>query len=717
MIKNFKLALKKQKKLILIFSLTILVPSLFLSVFGIRAIKNERYRMAKQIENEHQRAADFLKEIIQSRLNELDILLQGWAQTPSIAGKEYAVIQNLILAQIENSRLIEQIFLVYKENQEYFFPLFPGAGTKTPSFDSPPLSSNQAEVLNLAENNEFRGRNYRTAVSLYQELFTAVKNRDFQAQMINNMARCHIKLKNYELAVNNYLKICTDFPDSTTSNGTPLVLFARLQILDGYRLLNKFEASLKKALEFYRDILTEPWNLTESQLKTYSSLVEESITSLLSMNFKETPTEPFTQEYERLKLQHQKKQKEWQAVNDIVENVLPDIRNDLINSEEFNSSPRHISKTIENRDYLISSLHIPDELGGNAVGALGVIINTNYLKEKIVHETIQRIQPEENNKNMNIVFTTSTGELVYGQSNPLTPIRTISEAFDNNFPPWRMEFFQGKTEDFGIPSLTKNFYFWTIIILILILTFGTVLIGRTITQEMEIQKIKSDFVASVSHEFKTPLTSIKALVERLQEGKVKNPAKMDEYFSMISQSTDKLIRLVKNILDSSKIDEGKIEYDFIETDIGVLMAQVIKNFKKDAAQKRTNIQSSIQSNIPPVSIDRDTMTQAILNLLDNAVKFSIYRRDLEIVVEGKTNHAVVKITDQGIGIHADETDKIFDKFYQGRNTPKQASTGTGLGLALVKHIVEDHGGKISFESQVGKGSTFSMILPYMEKGR
>lgn len=717
MIKNFKLALGKQKKLIFVFSLTILVPSLFLSIFGIRAIKNEKYRMAKQVENEHQRAAEFIKEIIQSRLNELDVVLQGWAQTPSIARKEYKAVQNLILAQVKNSQLIEQIFLVYKENNEYFFPLYPGAGTKAPSFDSPSLSSNQADILNLAEDNEFRERNYRKAASLYQELFSSTKNRDAQAQMLNNTARCYAKLENHDLAVENYLKICMDFPNSTTSNGTPLVLFARLQILDGYKHLNKFETSLISALDFYRDILTEPWNLTESQFITYSALAEESITSLLSIGFKETPTEQFIREYERLKLQFQRKQKEWQVVNDIVENIFPDIRNDLINSGEFNSSPRHISKTIGKRDYLISSFHIPNEFGATAAGALGVIINTNYLIDKIVHETIQRIQPVENNKNMNIVFTTSTGKIVYGQRNPFIPVRTISEAFENNYPPLRMEFFQGKAEDLGIPNLTKNFYFWTIIILILILTFGAVLIGRTIAQEMGIQKIKSDFVASVSHEFKTPLTSIKALVERLQEGKVKNPAKMDEYFSMISQSTDKLTRLVKNILDSSKIDEGKIDYNFIDTDIGLFIGQLIENFKKDAAQKRTNIQNHIQNNIPSVSIDWDTMTHAIFNLLDNAVKFSIDRRDIEIVVEGKTNHAAVKIKDHGIGIYPDETDKIFDKFYQGRNTPKQASTGTGLGLALVKHIVEDHGGKISVESQIGKGSTFSLILPYMEKSR
>ena len=673
--------------------------------------------MAKQVENEHQRAAEFLKEIIQSRLNELDVILQGWAQTPSFIKKNYASVQNLIQTQVKNSQLIEQIFLVYKSDDELFFPLHPGASAKIPIVALSSLSPAQRDIFAQAEDNEFRLQKYQTAASLYLTLYAAAENRDLKAQMINNAARCQFKQENYEQAVANYLTICDDFSDCRTSTGIPLVLFARMQILEGYGKLDKFETSLKSTLDFYRDIITEPWDLTESQFKTYSSMAEESLHDLLSKDLQDISKEEISQEYKRLKVLHQKRQKDWQAVNDIREGIIPDLRNELIKSEKFNPTPSHISRILENRTYAFSFVHIPDELGVDVVGILGAKISTDYLKDKIVPETIQRIQPEERNVDMNIVFTTASGDIFYGQKDPHSPVRTFSEAFEDNYPPWRMEFYSGKTVSPGMLDLTKNFFFWTILTLILILTFGAILIGRTLAHEMEIQKIKSDFVSSVSHEFKTPLTSIKALVERLQEGKVKNPVKMDEYYSMISQGTEKLIRLVNNILDSSKIDEGKIEYDFVETDIGLLIAQIIKNFTRDSSQKRTRIQSFIQSDIPPVSIDRDTMTQAFINLIDNAVKFSIGGRDIKIIAEGKANHVVVKFKDQGIGIHPDETNKIFNKFYQGRNTPKQASTGTGLGLALVKHIVEDHGGKIFVESQIGKGSTFSMILPYLEKGR
>ena len=170
MIKNLKIALKKQKRLIILFILTILVPSLFLSSAGIRAIKNERFRIAKQVENEHRRAADFIKAVIQSRLNKLDFLLQEWIQSPSLAKKDYTTLQNLIPSQEESNGLMEHIFIIYGDD-EYFFPHYPGANKKTPLFTFPPLSPSQMDRLNMAVEHEFRLGEIKKAISLYQDLW------------------------------------------------------------------------------------------------------------------------------------------------------------------------------------------------------------------------------------------------------------------------------------------------------------------------------------------------------------------------------------------------------------------------------------------------------------------------------------------------------------------------------------------------------------------
>lgn len=234
---------------------------------------------------------------------------------------------------------------------------------------------------------------------------------------------------------------------------------------------------------------------------------------------------------------------------------------------------------------------------------------------------------------------------------------------------------------------------------------------------MEVLKIKSDFVSSVSHEFKTPLTSIRTLVERLQDGKVQDKEKMMQYFSVIAQDTDKLTRLVGNILDFSKIEEGKREFDFEETDVAQLVSRQIHEFQKDEIRKNVSIQGYIQEDIPQLSIDGEALSQALNNLLDNAVKFSPGKKEIDVHLSKDMENIILEVKDNGIGIFPDELDKIFDKFYQGKNALKQTVKGTGLGLTLVKHTVEAHGGRVSVKSKVGEGSRFSLIFPIARKSK
>jgi two-component system phosphate regulon sensor histidine kinase PhoR len=259
--------------------------------------------------------------------------------------------------------------------------------------------------------------------------------------------------------------------------------------------------------------------------------------------------------------------------------------------------------------------------------------------------------------------------------------------------------------------IQKSFYFWTILTLLIVLIFGLILIIKTVSHEMDILKIKSDFVSSVSHEFKTPLTSIQALTERLREGKVKDHKKMQQYYSVISQDTEKLSRLVGNILNLSKIEDGKFSYEFEDTDLSQWLPQIIDNFKNENLQREVKIRTNIPTKILSIKIDKNAIAQAIYNLLDNAVKFSAKNENIEVLVKQEIEDLVIQIKDRGIGIPRNECDKIFDKFYQGDKAMKYSSTGTGLGLTLVKHTAEAHGGKISVQSEEGQGSTFSLILP------
>jgi len=711
LLENLKIALRKQKKLIIIFFLTIFLPSISLSIFGIRAIRNESFRLAKQKEDENRRAADLLKTQINSRFMELESGLQELAQYPSFSRKNHKATRDLLNSQLADNNLIEQIFIVYK-SEEPQFPLFEPASVKTLSFSPILLDSSQREKLKRAEEYEFKQKKYRGAISLYRELFNLLKEKNHQAQMLNNIARCLTKLKSYPHAINNYSKIIEDYPESTTSSRLPLTLIARLQIIDCYQNLGDTRNSMKSSLNLYRDILQMPWTLSDDQFRTYSSMAEELFSRFLSKNPKDLPLEAYKKEFEHLKILHQEKIEQWQIVNYIKRDVIPEFRPRLIQAKEYKASPIRYSRAIKDRNFLITAVIIPDESGLNSSGILGLKINNEYLIDNVLSEMIKNIQFGEST---NVVISNLSSQVLYGYKDQATPPPTITEFFKDNFPPWRIELFAGKTGGLGLVELKNSYYFWTILTLIIVLIFGAFLIVRTISHEVEILKIKSDFVSSVSHEFKTPLTSIKALAERLKEGKVKDQSKAEQYFSVISQDTEKLTRLVKNILDFSKTEEGKKEYEFTETDVAQFMTQQIENFRKVEIQKGAKIHTQIPKDIPHLFVDRDALSQAIINLLDNASKFSPDKKEISIILKSDAENIIIEVKDKGIGIPQDEINKIFDKFYQGKSTLRHSVTGTGLGLTLVRHIVEAHGGRISVESKIGQGSTFALIFPIKGK--
>ena len=705
MFDNLKIAVRKQKKLIIIFLLTIFLPAISLSIFGVMAIRNEKFRLARQMENEHRRIADFLKTQIHSSINDIEIFLKNLAQYPSFSEKDFPTIKELIDNQLLNNRLVEQVFIVY-EDEELFSPIFQIDSERrlpsAPSF----LKSSQREKLRRAEEYEFKQKDYKSAISLYRELFSLSRNRNNRAQMLNTIARNFMKIKSCHKAIKNYLIISNDYPESITSSRLPLAVIARLQIIDCYNKLGDSQNSLKNALHLYNDILRNPWNLSEDQFKTYSSMVAEIVSKVLSQNASSFSGEGYKDEFEQLKHRHLEKIEQWRVYNEIKREIIPELRGRLIQSESHTLIPWHQSKKINDKNFLILAVRIPDKTGKNSKGILGIKMNNDYLVDVVLNKIIADIQFGENT---NIAIFDLSGRKLYGEKTSPAAIPTISEYFEDNFPPWRIEL--SRAEGLGVIEIHKSFYFWTILTLIIILTFGSVLIVRTIAHEMEVLKIKSDFVSSVSHELKTPLTSIKALTERLQEGKVKSQAKMKQYFSVISQDTEKLTRLVRNVLDFSKIEEGKKEYDLEETDVVSWINQTIENFKQDHIQTGIRIHTQISEGTAVLDMDKDALSRALNNLLDNAVKFSPNKKEVEVHVKSDAENVIIQVKDRGIGIPQDELGKIFDKFYQGRSALKQSVKGTGLGLTLVKHVVEAHGGKISVESKMSQGTTFSLIFP------
>jgi len=710
MLENLRLAVKRQKKLIIIFCLTIFIPSISLSIFGIRAIRNERFRLAKQIENEHRRAAESLKSQVGFHLEELGLVLQNLARSNAFLQRDDAGIQNLLEAQLAGNPLVEEVFVAF-EGEAPFFPLFqPRPGGSTPSFDLVSEVSLQ-ERLKRAESYEFKEKNYKSAISVYRGLFDRSKDINVKAGMLANVARCLMKAEDYRRAIQHYQKIGDDYPESLSSTGLPLALIGRLQIATCYRNLGEYESSLETSLELYQDILHMRWPLELAQFKTYATLVQESLNEALAENQRIPSLEEHKDEFDKLQIVHQERLEQWMVIEDIIREIVPELR-ERQDLSPYRSDPIRFHVIPNGRDFLLSAVQIPDSSRTHSVGLLGIKIGEQHITENLIPAAIANIQFSHPS---NVVVSRLSGKILLGEKDSSAEAATATEFFEDNFPPWRIEIFRSSGEALGALDLKRSFYFWTIITLIVVLISGAVLISRTIAQEMAVLRLKSDFVSSVSHEFKSPLTSIKSLAERLRDGKVKDSQRMKQYFSVITQDADRLTRLVKNILDFSKIEEGKREYEFMDTDLGQLVTQKIEDFQREEIAKGMRIQTRISEDIPRCDVDKEALTQALNNLLDNAVKFSTDRKEIEVILKKDDTNVFIEVKDKGIGIPPNELDKIFDKFYQGRNEVRKAAKGTGLGLTLVKHTVEAHGGRIEVESRVDEGSVFSIVLPIQKQ--
>jgi len=653
-----------------------------------------------------------LKSRISSNLKELGSILQGLVQSSSLLQNNVAGIKNLLDDEIAGNSLVEHVFVAF-DGEEPVFPLFQPVPYVIPSSSESGSEGTLQERLRRAETYEFKEKNYKSAVSLYSNLFDRSQDTNFKARMLANMARCLMKAEDYDGAIQNYQRVCDDYPESLSSTGLPLALISQLQMASCYRNLGESQTSIQTFLDLYRDILRMRWPLREAQFKTYAALVEDSISEGLSENQPGVTLEDYKKDYDRLKGLHQERLEQWMVIEDIRQEIVPELR---VRQNPSAHRPTHLQyhKTINGRNFLISAVKISDSSENRPVGLLGVKIREQYLIEDVLPAAIENIQFSHSS---NVAISHISGEILLGEKNSSAEPATATEFFEDNFPPWRIEIFRSGGETLGVLDLKRSFYFWTIITLVVILISGAVLISRTIAQEMAVLKLKSDFVSSVSHEFKSPLTSIKSLAERLRDGKVKDSGRMKQYFSVITQDADRLTHLVKNILDFSKIEEGKREYEFVETDLGQLVTQKIEDFQRGEIAKGMRIQTRISEDIPHLDVDKEALIQALNNLLDNAVKFSLDRKEIEVIIKKDDTNVFIEVKDRGIGIPPNVLDKIFNKFYQGRNAVKQSTKGTGLGLTLVKHMVEAHGGRIAVESRVGEGSTFSIILPTQRKGK
>ena len=270
--------------------------------------------------------------------------------------------------------------------------------------------------------------------------------------------------------------------------------------------------------------------------------------------------------------------------------------------------------------------------------------------------------------------------------------------------------YPGKT----VADMSNNFlhYNYTVLgALCLFMIGGILLTYRNISREMKLARLKSDFVANVSHELRTPLALIRLYAETLELGRLNSKEKYQEYFRIIREESERLTALINNILDFSRIEAGRKEYEFKETNLAELVRSTLDSYRFQIEQNGFAFEENISGDVPPVTVDREAIARSLLNLVNNALKYSKDKKYIGVNLYRANGSVNLEVCDHGIGISPEEQEKIFEKFYRCGDPLVHNIKGSGLGLSLVRHIARAHGGDVKVESAPEKGSKFTIALP------
>ena len=367
--------------------------------------------------------------------------------------------------------------------------------------------------------------------------------------------------------------------------------------------------------------------------------------------------------------------------------------------------------------YLSLALFLPRGSTPEHPALAGLIYDTDYLEKDFFPHALNEVLPSQDQGDMS---HPQTAIMVRAEKDP--SLLATSAYWDGGAPEVERPFesvFPGlilgiKLRGTTIADISNHVVHTSFLIfgaLSLLMGAGMLLTYRNVTRELALAKLKSDFVSNVSHELRTPLALIRLYAETLELGRLSNPGKCQEYYEIIRKESERLTSLINNILDFSRIESGKKEYLFRETDVADLVRSTLESYRFEIDQNGFELEQKIDNNLPQVWVDREAIARSLLNLVNNAVKYSTTEKYLGINLYHHNGGVNLEVVDRGIGIPPKEQVKIFEKFYRVGDPLVHNTKGSGLGLSLVRHIVQAHGGDIAVQSEPGQGSKFTITLP------
>ncbi|TSA34892.1 MAG: hypothetical protein D4R64_10955 [Porphyromonadaceae bacterium] len=665
---------KPISRLTIIFILAVVLSGSILTYFSINNISNLKELTEKRILEEQRELTARFTVALQ---NNIDQVTAGFKNEIDLPG----LMKDSLIKTAADCDFIIQPFIL-NNNGQFLYPNFIGIPENVPR---PNLSYRFTSDFRSGEGAEFAENDPEKAKKQYLSCLSYSIGSSDSVQALNALGRILVKLNDFEDALAQYNLIIWDFPQVTDGNGIPYVYYALPQLLKITKPDN-----CEKTLPLIEFCL--------EKMENGSVPLNYNTEELLLLVIKWLQENTFDSNE---KLSH---------INKLTESIKQQIRfiityrNELSDLLRKGNSDNH---STEGNDFrLVNSFSGRNQefflVNTNLKNPAGFLVDRKKLFEPIVKtgtglqsgfEFDYKIEfPTGYNPN------TAGHQLVYtSQLNPWFPGQTIEIKLNDES--LIQEFIKRRSWIYGISS----------VLLLVAMFLGVTLILRDIAREKHLARLRSDFISNVTHELKTPLTSIRMYAESLMMGRVKSASGQKKYLSVVVNESERLKRMINNILEFSKMEKAKQEFHPVESNLSEILLKAIGDMNYWLEEKEFTVITEIDRNIV-VKVDPEKFQQVFTNLLSNAIKYSGDSKKIYIRLFKNSGAVITEVEDEGIGIAKDNLTKIFEEFYRVEEQESGDISGTGLGLTVIKGIVEAHKGKILVDSKTGKGSKFSVIL-------
>jgi signal transduction histidine kinase len=700
----------KSKRIPLLFLIGIGIPCLLLGYLAFRGIQNDQALLEKERLNDHRKILELINRSVEDSILKVEqVFLLTMIRNKGINQPD--LIRSIDSLKKQNP-IVEEVFII-GNFEEIYFPsaklLFLTDGS-TQSFVTSSPTSTLVRKATTGQLLEFQKKKYRQAFTSYQKDFEQTSDPQIKGELLSSIARVQKKSALYQDAVRTYEIIARDYNNIQSVGGVSLGLAARSEISSLLMIIGDTLSAVKTISDLFKDLINRRWILERAQYDFFMQHSTESIINIFLQTRLTEPIQSYQNDFTVLKAEERNQRKITERLLAFQENAAADLRAKVpLNTVEQQNPIRRFTLESGEHEYLVSlfSQYRSNENQENLIQ--GLLLNADYLRDSILYQAL-----------MNNVHSEKTGWIVKGRDekailkseNSPSGSVTVRINFEGGFPPWFVDLYQNDPDLFETFLFSRRgIYFYVFILLAGIILFGLILTNRTIAHELELSKMKSDFVSTISHEFKSPLSSIRQLAEMLQSGRVPSEDRRQEYYDVLVEQSERLTLLIDNILDFAKIEEGRKVFNFQIINIGALLQEMVSVIQDQVRYKDFVIQLEIGKSLPALKADRESLIQAITNLIDNAIKYSGEARIIVVRAFAEEKYLIITVKDFGIGIKKEEIDKIFERFYRGGDELTRTIKGSGLGLTLVKQIVEAHHGEITVESSPDRGSTFTVRIP------